>query len=287
MKFIFPAIWIPTFGAGTLTPFLSSSGSKDPFLDSMNWIFLAGLLFGSAFIYWGCIRLKRVRMDSEALYISNYREEIRVALRDISAVSENRWVNIHPITVEFCTDSAFGNQIVFMPEFRGWGVWRSHPIVAELREAARQAGSIGIMTQVDTKNATPDASSYQNSWLRRVKIGLAITACVATFVGLLLVFIERTIKSSQVYELSLTRARAANEVLEYIGQPFREGWLVSGSLSETGDGTGDAVLSIPLSGPKGNGKLHVEAQRRDGNWTFRALQLEVVGQKSEINLLSQ
>jgi hypothetical protein len=286
MKFIFPAIWVLIFGAGTFSTFLSSARSNDPFIDSLNWIFLAAFLFGSSFIYWACIRLKRVRMDSEALYISNYREEIRVALRDISAVSENRWVNIHPITVEFCSDSAFGNRINFMPESRWWG-WRSHPIVAELCEAARHAGSLAITSQMDMKNGIPNTSGYQKAWVRRVKIGLAIAACLATFVVLLLVSIERAIKSSQVYELSIMRAHAANEVLEYIGQPFREGWFVSGSLSETGDGTGNAVLSIPLSGPKGNGRLHVEAQRRDGIWTFRALQLEVIGQRSQINLLSQ
>jgi hypothetical protein len=138
-------------------------------------------------------------MDSEALYISNYRQEIRVMLHDVSAVSEIRWVNIHPVTVEFCRDSAFGSHIVFMPKVRWWGAWRSHPIVAELRDAARRAGAFGVTAQVDVKDTSPKTSASKNVWTRRVKIGLAVAISVAAFAGFLLVFIERDSKAQSLY----------------------------------------------------------------------------------------
>jgi hypothetical protein len=288
VKFIFPAFWITVFGAGTLGLFLASfRDNTDAALESMKWLFLAMWLLGSAFLYWSCARLKRVRMDGESLYISNYREEIRVALHDVSAVSENRWLSIHPVTVEFCGDSAFGNRIVFIPKVRWWGAWRSHSIVSELRDAARQVGASGFTTAVDVNDASSETSGSKNVWTRRIKIGLAIAVSVAAFVVFLLLFIERIIKSSEVYQLSLAKAQTANAVSEYIGYPLREGWLVSGSLTESVGGMGDAVLSIPITGPKGSGRLHVEAQRRAGEWTFRTFQLEVVGQQSDIDLLSQ
>ena len=142
MKVIFPAIWITGFGFGTfallLGQFHDNSGAPT---DGMKWIFGSMWLLGSAFIYWACIRLKRVRMDDEFLYISNYHKEIQIALRDVSGVSENRFVNIHPITVEFSRCTKFGDRIVFMPTTRWWGGWKSHPIVAELRDAAHRAGA--------------------------------------------------------------------------------------------------------------------------------------------------
>jgi hypothetical protein len=143
LKFIFSAIWITAFGGVTLAMFVvhfrDPSGAPPP--EHIKWLFLTAWLFGSAFIYWSTIRLKRVRMDDQALYISNFRQEIRVELRDIASVSENRWVNSHPITVEFHRRTEFGDRVVFMPTVRWWAGWRPHPIVAELREAARRAAA--------------------------------------------------------------------------------------------------------------------------------------------------
>ena len=38
-------------------------------------------------------------LDGGALRISNYRREDRVPLARVAAVTENRWVNIRPVTV--------------------------------------------------------------------------------------------------------------------------------------------------------------------------------------------
>jgi hypothetical protein len=143
MKFILPPLWITGFGLGTLALFMPGDGFHDntgaPPPPEMKWTLLGAWLLGSAFIYWSCVRLKRVRMDDDALYISNYQKEIRVLLRDVAAISENRWLNIHPVTIELSRPTEFGDRIVFMPKVRWFGFWSSHPVVAELREAARRA----------------------------------------------------------------------------------------------------------------------------------------------------
>lgn len=137
MKVIFPAVWICGFGAGTLGLWFGAmrgpGGTGAP--PFMKWQFLAAWVAGSAFILWCCASLKRVRIDREFLYVSNYRREIMVPLSTIEAVTENRWINIHPVTVRFRVPTEFGQQIKFMPTARFWG-WSSHPVVAELRSAA-------------------------------------------------------------------------------------------------------------------------------------------------------
>ena len=139
-KIIVPVISIVGFGLGTASMYSGKGGT--PPGPEMKWMFLGILLVGSAFIYWFCARLKQVRIDDEALYISNYLKEVRVPLREIAEVSENRWVNIHPVTIEFQRDTEFGRSVVFMPKMRWFGGWSSHPVVAELREAARRAAGV-------------------------------------------------------------------------------------------------------------------------------------------------
>ena len=143
MKVLFPPLWIGGFAIATAIFFLipglvhdAGGGPPDP--DS-KWFFLFATIAGTAFIWWLCIPLKRVRMDDRALYISNYSTEIAVPLRNVARVSENRWINIHPITIEFHAETEFGPRIVFMPKARWFAFWSSHPVVQEIRTAVDRA----------------------------------------------------------------------------------------------------------------------------------------------------
>jgi len=113
-------------------------GQRPPQAD-MRWVSLAVLLVGSLFIYWWCVRLMRVVMTERELRISNYLREIVVPLGDVDQVTENRWVNSHPVTVQFVRRTDFGHRIVFMPKVRAFALFSSHPIVAELRAAIETA----------------------------------------------------------------------------------------------------------------------------------------------------
>jgi hypothetical protein len=137
MEFVFPTIWISMFGLGTFAMFLGAfrgtHNTAPP--EAMKWSFLAAWIVGTAFIYWGCARLKRVRINESAIYVSNYRKEIRIPFDDIAHVTENRWINIHPVTVHFRSATAFGDRIVFIPKIRMFS-WRFHLVVGELRALA-------------------------------------------------------------------------------------------------------------------------------------------------------
>jgi hypothetical protein len=137
MKFVFPTIWISMFGLGTFGLFLGAfHGQGDTAPPTwMKWQFLAVWIAGSAFIWWGCARLKKVRTDETAIYVSNYLKEVRIPLDAIRDVTENRWINIHPVTIHFRYSTPFGDSIVFMPTVRLFS-WTSHPVVSELRDLA-------------------------------------------------------------------------------------------------------------------------------------------------------
>jgi hypothetical protein len=138
MKFVFTTIWISGFGLGTVGLFLGVFHDRDnaspPSL--MKWLFLAVWITGSIFIWSCCGRLKSVRTDGATILVSNYFKEVRIPLDAVQTVTENRWLNIHPVTIHFRYPTPFGDRIVFIPTLR-FCTWRSHPVVKELQELAQ------------------------------------------------------------------------------------------------------------------------------------------------------
>ena len=85
------------------------------------------------------LKLKQVRIDSTTLYVSNYFKEISVPLGNVKDVTEKRRTAYHPVTVHFRSATDFGNEVAFMPGdqgFGGFGQWRPHPIVDEIKQRA-------------------------------------------------------------------------------------------------------------------------------------------------------
>ena len=135
MKIFFPILWIPIWGVGVLTMFLGDDPKgPDP---PAKWMFVVFWFVGTAFTCWSGIRLKEVSVDDDFLYVSNYLKEISVPLSQIYDVTENVWVNSHPVTIHLNSPSEFGDKIVFMPTTRFFAFFSSHPVVKELKELAR------------------------------------------------------------------------------------------------------------------------------------------------------
>jgi len=142
-KWIFSCVWIALFGVGIISMLLARNhfhdrlGSLPP--SEIRWQFLAFWIIGSLFIWWFCIRLKRIRLDDKTLYISNYFKEIRVPLENVAGVSENRWINTHLVTLVFKNKTQYGISVVFMPTVRWISFFSSHPVVSEIRVAVERA----------------------------------------------------------------------------------------------------------------------------------------------------
>jgi hypothetical protein len=134
-KVLFPIFCIGPLGVVALTLFSSPSPSP------VAWIVLSVVAVGALLLVWGpCIPLKRVRMDDRTLYISNFKTEIAVPLRDVAEVTEDYWTRDHQVTIRLHSDTAFGTKIVFIPKQRWFGWWwSSHPVVGEIRGAVARA----------------------------------------------------------------------------------------------------------------------------------------------------
>jgi hypothetical protein len=120
-----------------------------------------------------------------------------------------------------------------------------------------------------------------------------VVGCVGGVVVLLLVLggiaafvygIFALMRNSDSYQEAVRRAQEHQEVRQVLGEPVEPGWYLTGSVS-SGQGTGQAKLRIPLSGPLGRGTLVVESRTEAGQLRFRVLTLEVSATRERLNLL--
>jgi len=111
---------------------------------------------------------------------------------------------------------------------------------------------------------------------------VAVVAFVAAVGGLAFFGIRK----SEPYSAALERARANPQVVEALGEPIEPGMLASGSINMEGS-SGEASLSIPISGPEGAATIYVEGTKTAGRWEFSLMEVEIQATGERIDLLAE
>lgn len=111
----------------------------------------------------------------------------------------------------------------------------------------------------------------------------AIVACLVLALGIV-AFVFGTIRRSGAYQLAVSQVRESAAVREALGEPVEEGWWVTGSVNVTGP-SGKASLSFPVSGPRGEATVYVDAVKQAGEWDLRLLEVSLAKGGERLNLL--
>jgi len=86
----------------------------------------------------------------------------------------------------------------------------------------------------------------------------------------LFVFVFSVIKRSDVYREAYSRSASDPRVIEALGTPIENGWWVMGNVNIDANG-GNADINFPISGPKGQAKVHATATRDANAWNYSAI----------------
>jgi len=83
-------------------------------------IALTFLLVGISLFYWLFMRLKRVDVDNDFMYVTNYFKARRYPYHNIEKMVEKQYLMFRPVTVYFKEAGTFGKKITFLSskEFR-------------------------------------------------------------------------------------------------------------------------------------------------------------------------
>ena len=136
-----------------------------------------------------------------------------------------------------------------------------------------------------TISSTAKPNWWKRNWKWFVPLGcFSIALLLVVFVASVVFIVFSAVKSTDVYKDALARAKEHPAVIEALGSPITEGFLVSGNTNVDG-ASGEANLSIPITGPKGNGTIYVAARKSLGQWNYSGLVVEIAKTHQRINLL--
>jgi hypothetical protein len=131
----------------------------------------------------------------------------------------------------------------------------------------------------------------KRSWLERnplwkIPVGCVILCLLLGAVALIVMTgITSYMRHTEVYKQAVAQATANSQVRERIGEPLKPDWLISGEVHLSGSGR-TANLAIPVSGPRGRGRIRAVAVKSGGVWRFTYLTVEVRSPAAYIDLLS-
>ena len=103
------------------------------------------------------------------------------------------------------------------------------------------------------------------------------------FAAFIVLVVFGAMKQSDVYKTAVARAKADPRVAAALGTPIEDGWYLSGHTNVNGS-SGDADISIPISGPKGKGTIYAVATKSGGEWSYSKLQVKVESTGETIDL---
>jgi len=126
---------------------------------------------------------------------------------------------------------------------------------------------------------------WTRNWKWFVPLGCFTVALLfLAFAGSIVVIVFSAMKSTDVYKEALARAKADPAVIEALGSPIKDGFLLSGNTNVNG-ASGESNLAIPISGPRGKGTVYVSASKSLGRWIYSGLVVEISGTHQRIDLL--
>jgi hypothetical protein len=131
----------------------------------------------------------------------------------------------------------------------------------------------------------PPAGWWNRNWKWFVPTGCCLTPLVlgGAFVAFLVLVVFGAMKQSDAYKMAVARAKANPRVTSALGTPISEGWFLSGHTN-VNMGSGDADLTIPISGPKGKGTIYAVATKSAGEWTYSKLEVKIDSTGETIDL---
>jgi len=116
---------------------------------------------------------------------------------------------------------------------------------------------------------TPKPNWWKRNWKWFVPLGcFTVMLLFLAFIGSILVIVFSAIKSTDVYKEALARAKADPAVIEALGSPIKDGFLVSGNTNVNGP-SGESNLAIPSPGPRQKGQFTCRQTSHSGSGIIR------------------
>ena len=126
-KIFFPTAWIVFFGVFAV--FVTFDGFGSTFIPGAVRIgYLIFFAIGLAVLWFSLMSFKRVEMDENVFYVTNYFKTYKYSYDSIADIGEIDFVIMKGVTIRFIEKSSFGKKIFFVARRRVWSTFvDTHP----------------------------------------------------------------------------------------------------------------------------------------------------------------
>ena len=122
----------------------------------------------------------------------------------------------------------------------------------------------------------PQPSWWKSNWKWVLPVGgcLSIIVIGIIVMGTIFYSVSSAIEDSQPYEYALEKINTDQDLINALGSPIVKDGFISSSWSYD-NGEKSANMAIPISGPKGEGTLYVEATGEGDEWVYNVIRVEI------------
>lgn len=117
-KFFFPTFWIVFFGTLTLGIIFTDIKPTGIPKNAFSILMCITLLLGIILFYLTIIRLKKVEMDGESFYVTNYFKWYKYSYDSIDRIVEKDLVLAKVVTIKLKQKGKFGKKMFFLANHR-------------------------------------------------------------------------------------------------------------------------------------------------------------------------
>ena len=116
LKLFIPTFWIVFFGSFTFAVWMTDARNLGGLPEiPLQYGSLLFLLIGAFLLYKTLLKLKRVEMDSEFVYATNYHKHARYPYHNIEKIEELDYLFFNLVHIHLKTPGYFGEKISFIP----------------------------------------------------------------------------------------------------------------------------------------------------------------------------
>jgi len=102
------------------------------------------------------------------------------------------------------------------------------------------------------------------------------------------IFVGMAFKNSEPFKHSIKLIENNSEIMEYIGNDYKQTGMILGSINVSGNSTGNASIMYKIKGKNGISRIYVKAEKENGIWIYqKILFYKELGSTDVIDLLEE
>ena len=117
---------------------------------------------------------------------------------------------------------------------------------------------------------------------------LTVLLIIFILVAGIFIFVGMAFKNSEPFKHSIELIENNSEIMEYIGNDYKQTGMILGSINVSGDSTGNASIMYKIKGKNGISRIYVKAEKENGIWIYqKILFYKEFGSTDVIDLLEE